>query len=66
MAGAQKRYEYPRYFFTNTSTDIVRIFTGTLDAVEWKSARRSGDAVNVSVARRASVALMDEHIGPKY
>ncbi|WP_348532838.1 hypothetical protein [Kitasatospora sp. MAP5-34] len=68
VAGQSKRYEYPRYFFTNTSADIVRIFTGTLDTlgVEWKVAARSNGAVNVSVARRASVALMDEHIGPKY
>ncbi|MFC8449733.1 helix-turn-helix domain-containing protein [Kitasatospora sp. NPDC057223] len=66
--GVVRRHEYPRYFFTNTSADIVRIFTGTLDAVgvEWKTTRRAGDAVNVSVARRASVALMDEHIGAKY
>ncbi|WP_332262218.1 hypothetical protein [Kitasatospora mediocidica] len=62
-----KRHEYPRYFFTNTSTDIIRIFTDTLDAVgvEWKATPRTAGGVNVSVARRASVALMDEHIGPK-
>jgi len=66
--GVVRRHEYPRYFFTNTSADIVRIFTGTLDSVgvEWKVTQRSSGAVNVSVARRASVALMDEHIGPKY
>ncbi len=66
--GEVKRYEYPRYFFTNTSADIIRIFTGTLDAVgvSWTSVRRPGGTVNVSVARRACVALMDRHIGPKY
>ncbi len=66
--GEVRCHEYPRYFFTNTSSDIIRIFTDTLDAVgvEWKATRRAGGAVNVSVARRASVALMDEHIGPKY
>nr|WP_329584201.1 hypothetical protein [Kitasatospora sp. NBC_01250] len=63
-----KRYEYPRYFFTNTSTDILRISTDTLDAVgvQWKAARRANGAVNISIARRASVALLDQHIGPKY
>ena len=66
--GQRKRYEYPRYFFTNTSTDIIGLFTGALDTVgvEWKSANRSRGAQNISVARRASVALMDIHVGPKY
>ncbi|MFF7243767.1 helix-turn-helix domain-containing protein [Embleya sp. NPDC008237] len=64
VAGERRRYEYPRYLFTNESMDIMRILTTTLDelGVEWKFARRN----NLSVARRASVALMDRHIGPKY
>ncbi|MFE3205056.1 transcriptional regulator [Embleya sp. NPDC059237] len=64
VAGERKRYEYPRYLFTNESADIMRIMTTTLDelGVEWKFARRN----NLSVARRTSVALMDEHVGPKY
>ncbi|MFJ4791333.1 helix-turn-helix domain-containing protein [Kitasatospora purpeofusca] len=68
VGGVQKRYEYPRYFFTNTSTDIVRLFTDTLDSVgvRWKSVTRPTGAVNVSVARKACVALMDAHIGPKH
>ena len=59
-----RRYEYARYFFTNKSADIRNIFTDTLDyvTVDWKQA----NAWNISVARKASVALMDEHIGPKY
>ncbi|WP_328621767.1 helix-turn-helix domain-containing protein [Streptomyces sp. NBC_00354] len=59
-----KRYEYPRYFFTNKSADITGLLTSTLDrlGVEWKQA----NACNVSIARKASVALMDAHIGPKY
>ncbi|MGW2444807.1 helix-turn-helix domain-containing protein [Streptomyces sp. NPDC001675] len=62
--GERKRYEYPRYFFTNLSEDIVRLFTGALERVhvEW---RRANDR-NISVARKASVALMDVHVGPKY
>ncbi|MFD7920325.1 transcriptional regulator [Streptomyces sp. NPDC059740] len=69
IGGEPKRYEYPRYFFTNKSADINALCTGTLDAVgvEWRlSHRRQGRPSVVSVARRASVALMDAHIGPKY
>jgi hypothetical protein len=64
VGGEQRRYEYPRYFFTNLSADILGLFTSTLDqvGVEWR--RASGK--NISVARRASVALMDAHVGPKY
>ncbi|GGU83996.1 hypothetical protein GCM10010211_57500 [Streptomyces albospinus] len=68
VGGERKRYEYPRYFFTNMSTDILRLYTDTLDrvGVAWKPARQSRRAENISVARKASVALMDAHIGPKY
>lgn len=64
VAGQPKRYEYPRYFFTNKSDDIRKLFTDTLDklGVEW----RNDGAFNISVAKRASVALMDAHVGPKY
>ncbi|MEI5523427.1 helix-turn-helix domain-containing protein [Streptomyces brasiliscabiei] len=64
VGGERKRYEYPRYFFTNLSADIIRLFTDTLDrvGVEWKPA----NARNISVARKASVSLLDTHIGPKY
>ncbi|WP_306333977.1 hypothetical protein [Streptomyces sp. KL118A] len=64
IAGEMKRYEYPRYFFTNRSADIIRLFTATLDAVgvDWKVA----NSRNISVARKASVALMDLHVGPKH
>ncbi|WP_405391450.1 transcriptional regulator [Streptomyces sp. NBC_01102] len=64
VRGERKRYEYPRYFFTNLSADILGLFTSTLDqvGVEWKHT----NGKNISVARRASVALMDAHVGPKY
>ena len=67
-SGEIKRYEYPRYLFTNESDDIRKIYSDTLDAVgvDWKPTRRGTDFYHVSVARKASVALMDEHIGPKY
>lgn len=58
-----KVYEYPRYNFSNRSDDIRRIFCDTCDllGVEW----RVMNAWNISVARRASVARLDEFIGPK-
>jgi hypothetical protein len=64
VGGEPKRYEYPRYFFTNLSADIRQLYTDTLDkvGVSWKQA----NAQNVSVARKASVALMDTHVGPKH
>lgn len=68
VGGKRKRYEYPRYYFTNKSDDIRKIFTDTLDAVgvEWTTLARGSDPYNISIARRASVALMDQHVGPKY
>lgn len=64
VGGEQRRYEYPRYFFTNLSADIMGLFTGALElvGVDWKQANPR----NISVARRASVALMDAHVGPKH
>ncbi|MFI0740577.1 helix-turn-helix domain-containing protein [Streptomyces sp. NPDC021100] len=68
VQGVSKRYEYPRYLFTNKSDDIRQLYCDTLDkvGVAWKITRRGADPYNISVARRASVALMDAHIGPKY
>ncbi|EGX57187.1 hypothetical protein SZN_24021 [Streptomyces zinciresistens K42] len=68
VAGARKRYEYPRYFFTNRSDDIRRLYTDALDrvGVEWTTLARGCDPLNISVARKASVALMDVHVGPKH
>ncbi|MCZ7460973.1 helix-turn-helix domain-containing protein [Streptomyces sp. WMMC940] len=68
VGGVRKRYEYPRYWFTNVSDDIRRLYTDTLDRLgaEWKECTRYGRPYNISVARRTSVALMDAHIGPRY
>ncbi len=64
IGGVHKRYEYPRYFFSNLSGDIIRLFTDALDrvGVEWRMANPR----NVSIAKRAAVALMDTHVGPKH
>ncbi|MDQ0777952.1 hypothetical protein QF026_006418 [Streptomyces aurantiacus] len=68
VAGERKRYEYPRYFFSNKSDDIRKLFGDALDkvGVEWTTLARGSDPFNISVARKASVALMDAHVGPKY
>jgi hypothetical protein len=57
-----KRYEYPRYLFSHESTDIIAICTEALDAigVRWTPRRNV-----VSVARRESVARLDQIVGPK-
>jgi hypothetical protein len=59
----KKIYSYPRYVFTNRSEHIRDLFTEycSLVGVEWTQM----NAFNISVARRASVGLMDRHIGPK-
>lgn len=68
VGGVKKRYEYPRYFFTNKSDDIRRLCTDTLTkvGVQWTVLARGSDPFNVSIARKDSVALMDTHIGPKH
>jgi hypothetical protein len=60
---AGKIYSYPRYNFTNASDDIRALFCRTCDqlAIEW----RQMNARNISVARRESVARLDEFVGPK-
>jgi hypothetical protein len=68
VGGERKRYEYTRYFFSNKSDDIRKLFTDTLDkvGVEWTTLARGSDPFNISIARKASVALLDTHVGPKY
>jgi len=66
-----RRYEYPRYFFTNCSVDIRRVLTAALDrvGVEWKETLRGDTPYSagvISIAKRGSVELMDAHVGAKY
>ena len=62
-SGRVAEYEYPRWFFSNLSEDIRKIFCDTCDAVgvRWTKSNRR----NISISHRASVALLDEHVGPK-
>ena len=63
VTGRGKTYAYSRYTFSNASDDVRAIFCAALDAVgvQW----RVMNARNISVARRASVAMLDEFVGPK-
>jgi hypothetical protein len=55
--------DYPRYFFSQVSDDIRGLFTRSLDQLGIRHTRN--DARNVSIARRPSVARLDEFVGPK-
>ncbi len=58
-----RRYEYPRYFFTNYSADIRRIFCEHCEllGIRWTQSNPR----NISISHRDSVAKLDEFIGPK-
>jgi hypothetical protein len=58
-----KHYRYPRYMFTNASSDILTIFTDALDllGVHWTN---SYPRV-ISIARAPDVAFLDTFVGPK-
>jgi hypothetical protein len=58
-----RRYEYVRCYFTNESADIKRILCDHLDLldIQWRPVGRR----HISIARRASVARLDEFVGPK-
>lgn len=62
-SGRVKRYAYSRYFFTNLSADIRRIFCAHCEllGIRWTQS----NSRNISVSHRDSVALMDDFIGPK-
>ncbi|MDI1464798.1 hypothetical protein QEZ54_27890 [Catellatospora sp. KI3] len=60
---AGRTYEYPRYLFANESADILALCGQALDrlGIAWRLNRRN----SLSVARRAAVARLDHHVGPK-
>lgn len=62
-SGRVATYEYPRWFFSNLSTDIRSLFCRTCDAagVRWTQSNPR----NISVSHRHSVALLDEFVGLK-
>jgi hypothetical protein len=59
-----KTYLYPRYMFSNESTDIMGLCQQSLDrlGISWKMCRPN----LLSVARKQAVADLDQHVGPKW
>jgi hypothetical protein len=62
-SGRVAEYAYPRYFFSNLSADIRRIFCDHCELLGIRWTR--SNPRNISISHRASVALLDEFIGPK-
>lgn len=61
--GGDREYAYVRYFFSNHSLGIQRIFSSHCEllGIRWTQSRR----FMLSVSDRASVAILDSFIGPK-
>lgn len=59
--------DYPRYQFTNISDDIRQMFCATCDLLNlhWTSKARYGKSTDIFISKRADVAFLDQHIGPK-
>ena len=62
-SGRIAEYAYPRYFFSNLSEDIRRIFCDHCDLLGIRWTR--SNPRNISVAHRKSVDLLDELVGPQ-
>jgi hypothetical protein len=62
-SGRVAKYAYPRYFFSNLSADIRRIFCEHCEllGIRWTQSNPR----NISVSHRRSVALLDKFVGPK-
>jgi hypothetical protein len=62
-SGRVAEYEYPRYFFSNLSSDIRALFCEYCErlGVRWTQSNHR----NISVSHRKSVAILDRFIGPK-
>ena len=63
VGGVQKRYDYPRWQFVNSSDDILDLCSAALDRadVPWPRPRVNA----ISVSRAGDVRRLDELIGPK-
>ncbi|HEY0890194.1 MAG TPA: transcriptional regulator [Nocardioides sp.] len=63
VAGRPKRYDHPRWQFTNNSADIRELCCWALDLLDipW----RQSNWKTISVSRRPAVARLDELIGLK-
>lgn len=63
VAGETKRYDYPRWQFTNRSQDIRELCRWALDLAEVPWRQSNWDTISVST--RSGVARLDGLIGPK-
>ena len=54
---------YPRYFFSQVSDDIRRLFCETCEKIGVEYRLNRWDSV--SIARAPSIAILDSFIGPK-
>jgi hypothetical protein len=63
VAGAKKRYDYPRWQFTNESAEIMAWCQSVLDVLDvpWRQSSRRV----LSVSRRDAVSRLDDLIGLK-
>lgn len=62
-AGRAVTYEYPRYFFSNESKDIRDLFASHCSLLGIRCTQ--SNSRNLSIADRASVAILDSFVGPK-
>src|SRR4051794_18513215 len=64
FASGERTYGYPRWFFSNESTDILAICCRTLEQVgiHWTQCRPN----MIAVSRTDDVQRMDEFVGVKY
>jgi len=53
----------PRYFFSNLSAEIRGMFCESCEQLGLRGTQSNHR--NISISHRASVALLDEHVGPK-
>lgn len=62
--GTTTRYEYHRYFFSNTSGDILNLCTMALDLLDipWKKPKSQ----HITVNRKNAIAELDKYVGPKF
>jgi hypothetical protein len=62
-SGRVAEYEYVRYFFSNLSAEIRRMFCTVCDelGIRWTQSNHR----NISVSHRDSVAILERIVGPK-
>jgi hypothetical protein len=58
-----KGKNYERYFFTNESDDIRKLYSDTVEklGLAWTQTNR----ISIAISRREDVAWLDEHVGAK-